>query len=376
MGRFKMSRISQGVAAFGLLIAAACGRQDRLDTRLQEAWNFQNDPLQLDERYERDLSRLPNEGSLKWAPWPDSYWPSQQGGIAARWRTGESGFWYRSPNLNELRAMSLRDRSLLSPAEKYDAFRGVFSYPMVMSERNRTSPNAQAWEGLCHGWAQASYLFQEPSSVVVRSADGVDIPFGAADIKALLAILQGQYARTEVRSLGGRCNADFRTNPNAASVAECRDVNAGAFHLVLTNRIGLQKKGFVADVTRDQQVWNHPVYSYKSSVIGYQGPSAGASPRAVKEALVRTTMTYTIEIAQSWDLVFPNSGRYVASKVYDYRLELDAQGQIVGGEWLSGDRPDFLWTQQTAPMTGSWTPLKTIYDASIRHGQAFPDPLF
>jgi hypothetical protein len=209
----------------------------------------------------------------------------------------------------------------------------------------------------------------------LRSANGIDIPFGSSDIKAMLSLLQGQYARTEVRSLGGRCNADFRVTPGAASTDECRDVNAGAFHLVLTNRIGLQKKGFVADVTRDQQVWNHPVYSYKSSVMSYQRPSPGASTKTVKEALVRTTMTYTVEITQSWNIIFPNSGHYVASKVYDYRLELDSQGQIVGGEWLSSERPDFIWTQKAAPMTDGWASLKTIYDASIAHGQAFADPL-
>lgn len=375
MRRATTQWLPTGLISVFLMSLPGCGRNDRRASTTQEAWNFQNDPLQLDEQYERSFARLPREGSLKWAPWPDSYWPSRQGGIAARWRTGESGFQYRSPNLEELRAMSLRDRSLLSPAEKYDAFRGNFAYPYVLSERHRTSPNAQPWEGLCHGWAQASYLFQEPSSVLLRSANGIDIPFGSTDIKALLSLLQGQYARTEVRSLGGRCNADLRTSPTAALADECRDVNAGAFHLVLANRIGIQKKGFVADVTRDQQVWNQPIYSFQSSVMGYQGVSPGASPRTVKEVLVRTTMTYTIEIVQSWNIIFPNSGNYLASKVYDYRIELDSQGQIIGGDWLSSDRPDFLWTQIASPMLGGWESLKKIYDASITQGRAFADPL-
>lgn len=109
--------------------------------------------------------------------------------------------------------------------------------------------------------------------------------------------------------------------------------------------------------------------------MSYQRPSPGASTKTVKEALIRTTMTYTVEIAQSWNIIFPKSGQYVASKVYDYRLELDSQAQIVGGEWLSSERPDFIWTQKAAPMTGGWASLKTIYDASIAHGQAFADPL-
>ena len=359
----------------GLASNLGCGGKSKPSSEVQDAWNIQNDPLQLGENYKRTLGQLPLEGSLKWAPWPDSYWPSNRGGIAARWRTGEDGFKYSSPNLSQLAALSLRDRSLLSPAEKYDAFRGDFSYSMVAAERRRTNPNAQSWEGLCHGWAQASLLFQEPTSVLVRSVNGIDIPFGASDIKAILSVLQGEYARTEVRSLGGRCNADFASNPGADLTSECRDVNAGAFHIVIANQIGIRKQGFVADFTRDRMVWNQPVYAYKTTIMGYQQPVSGSARGTVKEAVVRTEVKYSIEILPTWDIIFPRSNHFSASRLYDYRLELDAQNNIIGGEWISPDRPDFIWTQGRAPFTGTWEILKQIYEPSMASGRAIPDPL-
>jgi hypothetical protein len=34
------------------------------------------------------------------------------------------------------------------------------------------------------------------------------------------------------------------------------------------------------------------------------------------------------------------------SKAYEYTLELDSAGNIIGGEWISETQPDFLWLEK------------------------------
>ena len=172
--------------------------------------------------------------------------------------------------------------------------------------------------------------------------------------------------------LGARCNEDLATNPSSASRPECRDVNAGAFHLVLANLLGLNHEGFVADVTRDAEVWNQPVSGFTSRKISTrEGKSLGAAPTTVREVTFETTMFYGREIQPRWQA----SGANMAQKVYSYRVEIDISGAIVGGEWLSDNRPDFLWSMTKpelldAPRLGSrraiaWSKALEIYTASI-----------
>ena len=35
-----------------------------------------------------------------------------------------------------------------------------------------------------------------------------------------------------------------------------------------------------------------------------------------------------------------------SSRVYDYKLELNSKGEIIGGDWISEGRPDFIWLQK------------------------------
>ena len=53
-----------------------------------------------------------------------------------------------------------------------------------------------AWAGYCHGWAPAANRFEEPLPVTVRNADGVEIPFGSSDVKALLTYFEAEVVRS------------------------------------------------------------------------------------------------------------------------------------------------------------------------------------
>jgi hypothetical protein len=252
----------------------------------------------------------------------------------------------------------------LSPAEKYDIFIGNFTYPLVAYERERTNSSDPTWFGLCHGWAPAAINFKEPKPVTLTSAAGIAVPFGSSDVKALLTLVQQGGQGT--RFLGERCNANLATDPDRADDDECRDVNPGSFHIVVANEIGLLKTGFVAEVSRDYQVWNQPVFGFSSEVLSRsEDVYATAAPGTRSIATVRTTLLYTAEIGARWEAqpidVYPHQ---TGTRVYNYTLELDEGGNIIGGEWLDAARPDFMWTQRAAEFRGYFAAVETIYKAA------------
>ncbi len=355
-------------------LTAGCGRR-QAPSESKEAWNSANDPLLLGSGYERRLASLPTSGQLDKTPWSDSYWPSTAAGLAHRWNSadGES-FAYTPPERSTWATMTQAEMAQLSPAEKFDIYTGDDTFRLLRSERARTNANAPAWEGICHGWAPAALLYDEPKAVLLTGYNGVKVPFGSADIKALLDLYTGNFAQARSRSLGSRCNIDLEANPDAATNPACRDVNAGSFHVVLTNFIGLRKKGFVADVTRDLEVWNQPVYAFDAVVTGRHAPSEGAAPGTVEEAEVTAAMTYAVETSPIWDAVGGTRRAASTTKTYHYRVELNAQGEVIGGEWDSEDRPDFLWTKELVPFKGDFEPLKKIFQASQMSGNGLADP--
>jgi hypothetical protein len=369
-----MQLIHLATATALALALAACGSHPSDSSSVKEEWDGKNRPLRLSAGYVHKFSTLPVEGALPKTPWTDDYWPSYQGGIAKRWKMPDSdNFSYRAPSRGRLQRMSEADLARLSPAEKFDIFIGDYRYGTVETERNRVSPRNETWEGICHGWAPAAINFEEPKPVVLANQDGIKIPFGSSDVKALLSYYQGQIKRLPAPMLGDRCYDDIAANPARAIDPSCRDTNAGAFHIVLANQIGIRQQGFVADVTRDYMVWNQPVHAFTSRVLRTQAPSPGAAPGTVEEKLIETVMTYTVEVDPQWDALVGTPGHSDDAATYLYRVELDRNGEIIGGEWETEERPDFLWTQPRPQFEGRWSPLETIYRAAIA-AQPYTDP--
>lgn len=326
----------------------SCGQQSGR-SQLKEEWNSANDPLRfLPTNFERVFAALPKNGNLDKKPWSDSYWPTKAGGLGQRWNdssiSDDDNFKYKPYAFQSLRTMSQAELAKLSPAEKFDILTGSYDYPLLNYERGRTRPDAEGWEGLCHGWASAAMNFEEPKSVAVKNQHGIVIPFGAADVKALLDLYSGNFNSARYYFVADRCNIDISEHPEAANNPECRDVNAGTFHLVLTNKLGIQKDGFVADITRDLQVWNQPIHSFSTEIVSEkEGASPGAAPGTTREVTVKTQMGYIVESGTEWDA----GASYNYAREYDYRLELNANDQIIGGTWLEEGRPDFIWMQET-----------------------------
>ena len=368
-----------------MIVFAGCGSKGG-QSRLKERWDGHNDPLRmLPTNYQRVLQQLPLAAKIDQTPWSDTYWPDNQGGIAYRWHGDQqNGHEYRPFSLYDVSQLSQKEISKLSPAEKFAVFTNDPSYALWQNEVRRTNPAASSWNGICHGWATASLLFQEPKAITVHGSNGIEVPFGSSDIKALLTLYAADYApRQGARSLAQRCDIDLNAHPEARNNPECRDVNAGAFHLVLTNEIGFFHRGFIADIDRGIQVWNQPIFGFSSVVTGtMQGASPGAAPGTVQEVSVTTTTTYGAETNPFW----VSHGTTARSKDFKYRLELDAYGQIIGGEWLADERPDFLWAtgitgfydtvnNRSGGYVVRFSALQWLYETSVSQSADAIDPL-
>jgi len=361
------------------------------------------------EEMDRDLK----EAKLKETPWSDTYWPLYMGATAQRYADDRFPFsedWGVNFKFFE-RSRSSRNTDKLSPAEKYDLLVGDKSKTYTKSQWDEgrgyyesNDKKVETWMGLCHGWAPAAYMLDRPQkSVTVTAADGrTELTFRPSDIKALATSLWAS-ARMPSRFIGGRCNTKNPTQSPEGRVMDqdCFDNNPGAFHMTTVNQIGVAKRSFVVDVTFDEEVWNQPVYEYKYSYFNPKTLKATDNlkdasvnlkeftndkfknfrnnPKAVTVVGVNMEFSYIVENEPSTDDTDSPDNDSVTKVSYMYDLELDANGNIVGGEWYTNVHPDFMWTpapkaRAVTPgdrfATGSWdalsSPLPGTYMSAAR----------
>lgn len=310
-------------------------------------WKDFSDPGIMSADFEHHFEKLPLAGKVsdKEKLWANDYWPRKRGGINYRWNSpNPTGFKLKSPSRSQVVMMTEAELATLAPSEKLDILNGQYDYPLKEEVDEQSSPSAPLWHGICNGWSPASINHNEPTPKTLTNPDGVAVPFGSSDIKALLSYY---YAfRHQVRSthqMGKRCN--FWIEPNCHD-----DLNAGAFHIVLSNKVGLEGSSFIADVERSRAVWNHAVSEYKTIVINsFAAPADDSAPGTVRRIRVKTVMTFVMGIKQnSWYPVMGTDNHINEVRNYEYFLELDSQGRIIGGEWISKARPDFMWLMEKA----------------------------
>jgi hypothetical protein len=266
-----------------------------------------------------------------------------------------------------------------SALAKYDAAFNGGQNKAVQWERdnhNRPTPN---WYGHCNGTGVTVTRFQNPVRNVTRprgctAGTAGCVEFTPADIRALLSEMN-MNAKAKFIS-GNRCRATFeqirarpvqRANPQVMD--ECDDVNPGSFHAALVNFIGRQKQPLVFDEHQDEEVWNYPIYSYDYTAEGplpmdqaiaalrnsIRDPNNTAvsafppmdswifNPRAVSFMRINLNIAYR-------EATFDNTGAGTKpaprTASYEYILELDANNNVIGGEWMGPSRtyhPDFVW---------------------------------
>lgn len=353
-----------------------------------EEWDYTNDPERLANNLNYRIAELPMSGSNT-NVWAASYWPTYEGSTNHRWQ----------------------GPSTLSPLEKYDAAfnnwtpdtefatsvpadcgpNAATEYSRYVETRgpaaawqataqnrhllfngNNDDPDEdqdvdecyeviETWWGLCHAWAPAAILEPEPLHAVEFNGQRFEV----SDIKALILT---KYDGTESLMLGGRCNAQTIEHDDTGRVTadECRDTNAGAFHVVITNFLGINGQSFVEDRTGGYQVWNQPMTGYQitmleeidvaraNSLLNVTGDSYIYNANVAKLFEVKMTTDWLTEGHQSTQPL--GSQGYIRHDNYHYILEVDADGKIMGGEWVGSSRdnhPDFLWSPKRA-RTGPW----------------------
>jgi hypothetical protein len=110
---------------------------------------------------------------------------------------------------------------------------------------------ALSWEGICHVRTPASMNHTGSRLRLLRNTDVIDVPFGTEDIKALLNYYGLVHRMNDTFQLGKRC---FDPGPRAANPDCHKNLNAGAFHIVLANRIGIEQEGLIAYLQRFEEV--------------------------------------------------------------------------------------------------------------------------
>jgi hypothetical protein len=316
------------------------------------------------------------EAKLPKTPWSDYYWALVNGQTAFRYADAAftvSSDWKK--NFEYINKGKFSSVDVLSPAEKYDLLVGDKRKTLTQTalaegeQYYRSHGKVESWMGICHGWAPAAYMLDRPSKAVkVTAADGKTlITFYPADIKALGSLLWAKAAPGGEKFIGGRCNdKNPKRDENGRVISQdCFDTNPGAWHMAVVNQIGINKRSMVLDATYDYEVWNQPIYSYtytyfnpqtlrpvstlKAATVDMKDFSKDKfkkyrDPRAVTVVGVSMSVTYTVETDPK--PVTRDSSRNDAFNTasYQYDLEIDAKGNIIGGEWYTNLHPDFLWT--------------------------------
>jgi hypothetical protein len=298
-----------------ILLIFGCGSPTQDRSYLKEPMNALNNPAMIpgsSMTLDYKLSRLPEAGTIDrlWGGW---WWPMSERGTASQ-RFGSK-----------------------SPMEKYDIVAKT-NGKVNKWEIDSTAAYANVgWAGHCNGLSASSIMMEEPVKAVVL--DGVS--FSVEDVKALL-VEKWQGSGSIV---GDRCDKKNITYDSYGRIreAECRDLNPATFHLALTNFLGLSGKSLIADIDNTEAVWNYPIQTYQ--VVATQSLTQDqATWRIQKDAI--TTYSYNTSAVDFMYVKTSVTFLGFDPRSYEYILELDVKGNIIGGEWLDKSKrehPDFIW---------------------------------
>jgi len=314
------------------------------------------------------------QAKLPVQPWSGYFWPLYGGGLAFRYQDPllPKGVIWSEYEDYLLSTVGQGPIASLSPAEKYDLLVGDPSFTLTRNQATlgakfAVSGKVETWMGFCNGWAAASIMLPRPiHSITVTAADGkTKIEFLPSDIKALGALLwaEGSYPS---RFAGRSCKQRHIARDETGRPVDptCLDLNPATWHLAVVNQIGFSQRSFILDTDPGVEVWNQPVISYR---YRYFKASTGEAANSPKEAQVmlrdfpadpnrrfRASEAVAV-VGVEMDVVynyetFPGAGNTDSSATddlktvkYRYDLELDANDRIIGGEWHSKERPDFIW---------------------------------
>ncbi len=265
------------LAALSLLATPACALDRDMgdegpnnEVEQAEKWGTADDPGIFGPGTTRKLKDLPDVGEAAQIPWAGSYWPVWEDSINHKWdgandspsKKYEKAFGGTNVEDAVSKAHGIESRTTAKTCKdtsECDSSLGEKCGKRDGKEEGRCIPS---WFGICHAWAPASILMPEPQHEVVRNG----VTFKVQDIKALATLV---HNRTSTKFVSLRCNKNGKKNEigmdenGRPTDAECKDTNAGTYHLLITNYLGIKKQSFVEDRTYDHEVWNQPLRGYK-----------------------------------------------------------------------------------------------------------------
>lgn len=296
-----------------MFLLLACGRQEI--SSLKEPMNAANNPELIPgavSKLEYVFANLPDSGSVS-RIWVSSWYPLSEGGTATTR--------YGSP----------------SALAKYDMATGSHANDWELAEAKKYA--GIDWAGRCNGAAAAEIMTEEPTHSVTYNG----VTFSPTDVTALLVeAWQGSGS-----IVGDRCNTQQVTYDQYGRIKEdaCRAVNPATFHLAVANYLGLFGKAVIGDIVNTQAIWNYPLRSY--SVISKTWLTKNDAIWYVQRG--ERTSTYVFN-PDAVDFVYVKiSAQFMDSNQphqYEYILELDQKGRVLGGEWMGNSRaghPNFIW---------------------------------
>ncbi len=243
-----------------------------------EVWSAQDAPSLFSTSLNYKLAELPAQGEAARIPWAGSYWPVHQDGLNHKWDGAND-----SPSTKYGKAFNVTGvedavskangvdsqshRTKCTAADSATKCKADVGEQCSIRFGKTEGYCIPTWFGICHAWAPAAIMTPEPKRPVTRNG----ITFKVNDLKALASLV---HEGVETKFVSLRCELDDRVGADEAkdvdyddngrpTTKECRDSNAGSFHVLVTNFLGVQRASFVFDRTYDDEVWNQPLRGYK-----------------------------------------------------------------------------------------------------------------
>lgn len=311
----------------------------------------------LSAKDEKIFFLLPMTGKVKDTKkfWSGDFWALNQGNINLRWNAlFPTGFDLVSPGRELVLMLTREELMTLSPSEKFDIWLGRYDYPLKAEVYTHAWRDALPEVNISNGWALASINHNEPAPKELSNPDGIMIPFGSADIKALLSYYYAFiHSGVSSEQVGRLCpQGDCQNN-----------LNPGSFHIALANSLGKRNEGLLIDIDNGKSVLNYPVHSFTSEMMGDIALNESEVVQGTRRVIRVKTKVLFVDKSElnTWEPVLLTPLQKYLPRVYVYDLFLDYQNTIIGGVWKSNDKPDFLWKMgPTKEFKGSLTGLGTL----------------
>ena len=262
---------------------------------------------------------------------------------------------------------------------------------------NSYAPGGESWWGHCNGWAAAAILTNEPRETRSVHVGGHHVRFTAADQKGLLS--EAHYS-IDSRFFGTRYDGEDD---------DVSDLSPADFHRVVGFYLDQQGVPFVMDTTATEQVWNFPAWKVDIQLTPVEGGTSvdgrvNVNTASLEQLMTVPGMTEDQALAildaraaggafQSLSELYGIKGMHLSNlddlftldsstrifdaravvkittdavgathvdgvpdlpqseeKVWDYTIEVDDDGRILGGSWKDDrSHPDFVWVPLVNP---------------------------